>query len=83
MIENRKIFDYKRHHLFNHLRWWGIKMLDAYKDQNPRLIEYYEGVIWGTLDVMFTTEFISLNTYEILDNMLTAKRNELRGEYKC
>ena len=83
MITDKRLFDHKRHHMFNHLRWWGVRMLDAYKDQDPRLIEYYEGVIWGTLDTMHVTGYITLNTYEILDNMLTAKRAELRGEYKC
>lgn len=83
MITDKQLFNLKRHNLFNHLRYWGVKMLDAYKDQNPRLIEYYEGVIWGTLDTMFVSEFITLTTYEILDNMLTAKRAELRGEYIC
>lgn len=83
MITDKRYFDHKRHHLFNHIRWWGVKMHDAYKEHNPRLIEYYEGVIWGTINIMFESEFISLNTYNILDNMLTAKRAELRGEYKC
>lgn len=83
MITDKRLFDYKRHHMFNHLRYWVVKMHEAYEDQNPQLIEYYEGVIWGTIDVMLVSEFISYNTYEILDNMLTCKRNELRGEYKC
>lgn len=83
MITNKRLFNIKRHNLFNHLKYWGIKMFDAYKDQNPRLIEYYEGVIWGTVDTMYVTGFITFNTYEILDTMLTAKRSELRGEYKC
>jgi hypothetical protein len=83
MITDKRLFEHIRHHLFNHLRWWAVRMHDAYKDQNPRLIEYYEGVIWGTLDTMHVSGFISLNTYEILDNMLTSKRNKLRGEYKC
>lgn len=83
MITDKRLFDNKRHHLFNHLRLWGIKMHDAYRDHHPFLIEYYEGVIWGTLDTMVDTGFISYNTYMILNNMLTDKKIELRGKYKC
>jgi hypothetical protein len=77
------VMEFKRHLLFNSLKYWGNRMLESYIDQNEKLIEYYEGKISGTIEAMHTMRIISYNTYIILDNMLTSKRNELRGEYKC
>lgn len=83
MITSNNLFKSKRRNLFNHLRYWGDRMFKAYKERNYRMIEYYEGVIWGTIDTMKTTGFISFNTYITLDNMLMDKRAQLRGEYIC
>lgn len=83
MIPINNYYNSKRHHIFNSLRHWGDRMHEAYKEHNYRMIEYYEGVIWGTIVTMNNTGFISDNTYVTLDTMLLKKRSQLRGEYKC
>lgn len=75
------VMEYKRHLLFNKLKFWGIRMLESYEDQNERMIEYYEGKISGVIEAMHTMRIISINTYLILDDMLTMKRMKLREEY--
>ena len=75
------VMEYKRHLLFNKLKFWGIRMLESYEDQNERMIEYYEGNISGVIEAMHTMRIISSNTYLILDDMLTMKRMKLREEY--
>lgn len=75
------VMEYKRHLLFNKLKFWGSRMLESYEDQNERMIEYYEGKISGVIEAMHTMRIISINTYLILDDMLTMKRMKLREEY--
>ena len=75
------VMEYKRHLLFNNLKFWGSRMLESYEDQNERMIEYYEGKISGVIEAMHTMRIISINTYLILDDMLTMKRMKLREEY--
>lgn len=75
------VMEYKRHILFNSLKFWGSRMLESYEEQNERMIEYYEGKISGVIEAMHTMRIISINTYLILDDMLTMKRIKLREEY--
>lgn len=72
---------YKRHLLFNSLKFWGTRMYESYIEQNEKMIEYYEGKISGIIEAMHTMRIISINTYLILDDMLTMKRIKLREEY--
>lgn len=83
MITDKKYLEFVRHSLFDSLRFWGYKMYGAYKEHNYRMIEYYEGVIYGTFSTMMRARFISFNTFEILYKMLINKREELRGEFEC
>lgn len=75
------LMQHKRHMMFKTLRYWSDLMEDYAKRGNINLVNYYEGMISGSVDTMHSLGAITLQTLFNLNHLLEEKREYIRKYY--